>query len=116
MTINEYFNSYYNIISTGNLDELTDYFHISSPLLGAIQQQYEAIRKQLDMKITLESIELVSKQDDLLVIRDSILFEGHKGDEVKRNVSGNLHIMMKDGEQWKLHTTTRLCVDVVRGD
>ena len=54
MTINEYFDTYYKIISTGNLDELNDYFHTNSPFLGVVKQQYEAIRKQLDLKITLE--------------------------------------------------------------
>ncbi|WP_057830326.1 hypothetical protein [Colwellia sp. TT2012] len=111
MTINEYFKTYYKIISTGNLDELNDYFHTNSPFLGGIKQQYEAIRKQLDFNITLESIELVSKLDDLLVIRDRILFEGQKGDEVKRNFSGNLHVMIKENDSWKLQSTTCLSVE-----
>ena len=113
MTINEYFNTYYRIISTGDLDALNDYFHANSPFLAVIKKKYEAIRKQVDIKITLESIELVSKLDDLLVIRDNILFEGKKGDDINRKVSGNLHVMFKEGEIWKIHSTARLSVDEV---
>ncbi len=111
MTINEYFKTYYEIISKGNLEDLNDYFHSSSPFLQGIKQQYTAIRKQLEMNINIESIELVSKLDDLLVIRDRILFEGQQGEEVKKNYSGNLHIMVKENESWKLQSTTCLSVE-----
>ena len=113
MTINEYFSTYYEIITKGNLEDLNDYFHTSSPFLQGTKQQYAAIRKQLEMNINIESIELVSKLDDLLVIRDRILFESHKGEEVNRNFSGNLHIMVKENDSWKLQSTTNLSVEPV---
>jgi hypothetical protein len=111
MTINEYFKTYYEIISKGDLEQLNDYFHSTSPFLQGIKQQYTAVRKQLNMNINIESIELVSKLDDLLVIRDRILFEGNKGEEVKKNYSGNLHVMIKENESWKLQSTTCLSVE-----
>lgn len=111
MTLNEYFNEYYNLICKGNLEELNKYFHSASPFLAATKQQYEAARQQVEMNITIESIELVSKLEDLLVIRDRILFEGTSGETVKRNYSGNLHVMIKEQENWKLQTTTCLSIE-----
>jgi hypothetical protein len=113
VTINEYFKTYYGIVSKGNLDELDSFFHSSSPFLVGVKQQYEAIRKQIEMTINLESIELVSKLDDLLVIRDKILFEGGTDNDIKRSISENLHIMVKENDTWKVQSTTNLSVNPV---
>jgi hypothetical protein len=113
MTINEYFTDYYQMISTGNLDDLSDFFHPNSPFLAGTKQQYQAIRKQLAMNITLQSIELVSKLDDLLVVRDRILFEGQQGEDIKKSISGNVHVMVKEADYWKLQSTTCLSVEQV---
>jgi hypothetical protein len=78
-----------------------------------VKQQYEAIRKQIEMTINVESIDLISKLDDLLVIRDKILFEGGSGEKIQRNISENLHIMIKENESWKVQSTTCLSVNPV---
>jgi len=111
MTINEYFSHYYGIISNGNLEELNEFFHQGSPFLNGVKQQYEAVRKQLDINIQIQAIELVAKQDDLLVIRDQVLFEGEQEGNTTRNKSGNLHVMTKAADDWKLQSTTCLSVE-----
>lgn len=113
MTINDYFTTYYGIVSKGSLDELDGFFHSNSPFLIGVKQQYEAIRKQIEMTIKLESIDLISKLDDLLVIRDKILFEGVVDDDIQRNISENLHIMIKENGSWKVQSTTTLSVNNV---
>ncbi|WDD99175.1 hypothetical protein [Thalassomonas actiniarum] len=111
MTINEYFSHYYGIISNGNLEELDQFFHEDSPFLNGVKQQYEAMRKQLDINIQIQAIELVAKQDDLLVIRDRVLFEGEQEGNSMKNQSGNLHVMTKTSNDWKLQSTTCLSVE-----
>lgn len=111
MTIREYFNHYYHIICHGDLAQLDTLFHADSPFLTGIKSQYEMLRQQLQMHVDIELLELVAKQDDLIVIRDKILFEGCNGDNCHRNRSGNLHVLTKreDGE-WKFLST--LCIGV----
>jgi len=112
MTINEYFNQYYDVLCNGDLSNLDQFFHSDSPFLQGVKSQYEAIRKQLEMTIKLESIELVAKQDDLLVIRDKILFEGNKDGAIKKSRTGNLHVMTKkNDDEWKVQSTSPLTVE-----
>ena len=112
MTINEYFSHYYGIISNGNLEELDEFFHHDSPFLNGVKQQYEAVRKQLDITIQIQALELVAKQDDLLVIRDQVFFEGEQEEgETLKKKTGNLHVMTKAEDNWKLQSTTCLSVE-----
>jgi len=112
MTINEYFTHYYETVSRGDLDGLDDFFHHDSPVLAGIKAQFEAIRNQLDMSIQIESVELVAKQEDLLVVRDQILFQGNNKGQVTRNRTGNLFILTrKDKGEWRVHTTSPLSLE-----
>jgi len=112
MTISEYFEQYYDTVCNGDLNTLDQFFHIDSPIFAGIKGQYEAIRQQLKMSITIESIELVAKQDDLLVVRDNILFEGDHEGQVTKNRSGNLHVLTrKDQGEWRMQSTAPLSVE-----
>jgi hypothetical protein len=109
MTIKEFFKHYYDIACNGDLELLDELFHSDSPFLVGVKMQYESVRKQLEINIEIESIELISKLDDILVVRDNIMFEGNKDGKTKKNRSENLHVLTKrqDGE-WKLQVTTCL--------
>ncbi|MBU2977518.1 hypothetical protein [Alteromonas sp. C1M14] len=112
MTIREYFQHYYHIVCQGDLAQLDGLFHTDSPFLIAIKNQYELLRKQVTMRVDIELLELLAKQDDLIVVRDKIMVEGANGNNVHRNHSGNLHVLTKraDGE-WKFLSS--LCIDAV---
>jgi len=111
MTISEFFNYYYNVVCNDDLDKLDELFHHDSPFLLNVKAQYESIRQQLEMTIEIISIELVAKQNDLLIIRDKINFRGQQGDNVMANQSQNLHVMTKkSNSEWKVHSTA--CLEV----
>ena len=106
MTIKEFFTKYYQVISNEDLNDLDQLFHADSPFLPSIKRQYESVRTQLEVNIDLESIELVSKQDDMLVVRDCMLFAGTKGETVNKQRSENVHVLTKKAEgEWKIHST-----------
>ena len=112
MTISEYFTQYYDTVCNGDLNGLDDFFHSDSPFLAGIKSQYEMIRKQLEMSIKIESIELVAKQEDLLVVRDKILFEGNREGQITKNRSGNLFVLTrKDEGEWRVQSTSPLSVE-----
>lgn len=69
------------------------------------------LRQQRQMHVDIEILEVVAKQDDLIVIRDKILLEGCSEGNCHLNRSGNLHVLTKreDGE-WKIFST--LCIGV----
>ncbi len=97
------------MLCNDNLEKLDQLFHIDSPFLPGIKSQYESMRKQLEMSIDIESIELVAKQDDLLVVRDNILFEGVREGNSKKSRTGNLHVLTRKEEgEWKIHSTIGL--------
>lgn len=111
MTIKEFFKHYYDIVCNGDLDGLDQLYHSDSPFLVGVKSQYESVRKQLEMNIEIESIELVAKQEDLLVVRDNILFEGSKDGATQKNRSGNVHVLTKKHQgEWRVHSTT--CISV----
>lgn len=108
MTLNEYFSSYYALICDGSLDDLEDYFCSGSPLFNATKQQFETLRKQFDFKFTLHNVALIAKQDDLLVVRDVVNFKAEiEGKDIDK-VSSNLHSLVKEAGEWKLHCSTPL--------
>lgn len=108
MTLNEYFSRYYALICDGNLDDLESYFCFESPLLNATKQQFETLRKQFDFKFTLKKVSLIAKQDDLLVVRDMVHFKAEIDGKDIDKVSMNLHSLVKESGEWKLHCSTPL--------
>lgn len=108
MTLNEYFSHYYLLICDGNLDELEQYFCVDSPLFGATKQQFEALRKQYEFKFTLKDISLIAKQDDLIVVRDRLSFQADIDGNYIDKESTNLHSLVKEAGEWKIHCSTPL--------
>jgi len=106
MTLQEYFTSYYNTISKGNIEELDQYYHSAAPLMNAAKSQWESMRKQLDFTMTLTHVELLAKQDDLLVVRDEMKFEGEVNGESVAKHSTNVHSLTKENDEWKLFSTS----------
>lgn len=109
MTVKEFFACYYSLISSGELESLDHLFQKNSPYLNGIKQQYGDLHRQHEISASIEHIELVAKQDDLLVVRDTIKFEVKNKESSKKSCLSNLHLLTKsDGEQWRIHSTLNL--------
>jgi hypothetical protein len=112
MTVKEFFTRYYSLISSGELESLDHLFQKNSPYLDGIKRQYESLHRQHDITASIEHIELVAKQDDLLVVRDAIKFEVSDKETTKKSHLSNLHHLTKsDNDQWKIHSTLTLSVE-----
>ncbi|MCF6441946.1 hypothetical protein L1077_21185 [Pseudoalteromonas luteoviolacea] len=106
MTLQDYFTRYYSIISSGNLDELAQYYHTASPMMDAAKSQWEMMRTQCEFEITLTHIELIAKQENLLVVYDQMQFAGEvNGQQVNRH-SSNVHSLAKEAGVWKIFSTS----------
>ena len=102
MTLQEFFDSYYATVSKGDLDELKVFYTTSSPLFETNYQQFSAMRQQFDFSLSVQSIGLLSKQDDLLIARDELRFDAViEGNEVVQ-VSTNIHILTRENGEWKI--------------
>ncbi|AUJ71771.1 MULTISPECIES: hypothetical protein [Pseudoalteromonas] len=108
MTLEEYFNNYYELICNGELDNLAQFYCSNSPLIEANYQQFSGMRQQFKFKLSLQGVELISKQPDLLIVRDSLRFEATiEGNEVVQ-VSSNVHMMTRDNDEWRIFNSAAL--------
>ncbi|MEM5553261.1 hypothetical protein WNY63_21375 [Pseudoalteromonas neustonica] len=108
MTLNEYFSSYYALICDGHLDSLEQYYSVESPLFSARKRQFEKLRQQFDFKFLLQNISVIAKQDDLLVVIDRLNFQAEIGGKSVEKTSVNLHSLVKELGEWKIHSSTQL--------
>ena len=108
MTLNEYFKSYYAVICTGNLEDLALYYSEGSDQYLASKQQYETLRQQLDFDLSLKGIELLARQDDLLIIRDQLCFSARVDGKEVVKPSTNLHSLVRESGEWKIFHSTQL--------
>lgn len=108
MTLFDYFKSYYDIISQGQIENLDDFYCSDSPFLIPNKQRFENLRAKLEFSLQVHSIELLSQQDDLLIVRDEVDCTGEQAGQSITKRSTNLHALVKDGGEWKIHTSSIL--------
>ncbi|AZZ99955.1 nuclear transport factor 2 family protein [Pseudoalteromonas sp. R3] len=106
MTLKEFFERYYEIICSGNLDDLEPFYHTGAGVMAGAKSQFESMRKQLSFKMTLRNVELLAKRDDLLIVRDVMTIEGEKEGQALDKRSENIHSLAKEGGQWRIFSTS----------
>ncbi|TMP34381.1 nuclear transport factor 2 family protein [Pseudoalteromonas rubra] len=105
MTLREFFERYYEIICSGNLDDLDAFYHAGSAVMAGAKSQFETMRKQLDFQMTLTHVELLAKRDDLLIVRDEMTIQGEKDGQNLEKRSENIHSLAKEAGQWRIFST-----------
>ncbi|WP_046004725.1 nuclear transport factor 2 family protein [Pseudoalteromonas rubra] len=105
MTLKAFFERYYQIICSGNLDDLEAFYHNGSAVMIGAKAQFENMRKQFDFEMTLTKVELLSKQDDLLVVRDEMMIRGEKEGQNQEKSMQNIHSLAKEEGQWRIFST-----------
>ncbi|WP_462173618.1 hypothetical protein [Pseudoalteromonas xiamenensis] len=108
MTLREYFDNYYSVISRGDLADLDAFYFPNSPLGETNKQQFEAMRKQFSFELKLMDVSLLAKQDELLIVRDQLVFEATIEGEARTKRSSNIHTLVKSDENWCVYSSNPL--------
>ncbi|TMN87286.1 hypothetical protein CWB72_16265 [Pseudoalteromonas phenolica] len=108
MTLQEYFENYYNTINDGRIDELDHFFSGESPFLNANKRRFQGLKERCEFVLKIADIELIAQQDDLLVVRDFVDCTSSLGGQDMTKRSSNIHALVREGEDWKIHTSSIL--------
>ncbi|WP_440054574.1 hypothetical protein ACSLBF_17260 [Pseudoalteromonas sp. T1lg65] len=108
MTLREYFEEYYRILSQDDLEKLDVFFCTDSPLLQSTKQQFSAMRQQYELTLTLLEVSVLSKQDDVLIVRDGLKFCIESNDKKNEYTSTNIHTFVNEDNSWKIHNSAGL--------
>lgn len=109
MTVKDFFTHYYSLISSGELESLDFFFQDGSPYFNSIKRHYESLHRQYNIITNIEHVELIAKQDDLLIVRDKINFELSNTESSKKTYQSNLHLLIKsDDNHWKIYSSLNL--------
>lgn len=103
MKLSDFIQNYYSIITTKSLDELETVFDTDSPFFTATKHQYEQMRMQFNVKVDLQDLTLVSQQEDLIIVRDKVIFNACSNEHNVNSINENLHILVLRDKQWKIH-------------
>lgn len=114
MTLRAFFELYYLTVSHGDVARLAQFYLPGSAAYEGVKAHYESLLAQYELQGTLEQVDLVAKQDDLLIVRAKVVFVASGDDSVSTSRSDNLHMLAQSNDgQWKIHSSVMLSVGKV---